>query len=192
MLKKLLLALTIALPLCGFAQAKFAIVDIEAILDFLPENQAAINQINEASKTYEAENVKLADEINKKVADFQALPANTPLAIRERRQQEIQDLDSRFQAFLLNAQQDIVNLKKELLLPIRQKVDDAIKTIGSEQGFDMIIPAGTAIYTGASFTDITEEVKIRLTPAPVEEETPTEEISTEEVPTDNNSEATAE
>lgn len=162
MLKNILLALAIALPAVGLAQAKFGIVDVDAIVDLLPETQTAKAQIDEASATYEAENNRLAAEINKKVEEYQALPASTPLAIRERRQQEIQDLDSRFQAFLLNAQQDLASLKKELIEPIRLKVNDIVKTIGSEQGYDMIIPAGTAIFTGASFVDVTEEVKTRL------------------------------
>lgn len=162
MLKKLLFALAIALQACGWAQAKFGIINVDSVIDLQPETLAAKAQIDEASKNYEDENNRLAAEINKKVEEYQALPTSTPLAIRERRQQEIQDLDSRFQAFLLNAQEDLANLKEELFEPIRLKVNEAIKAIGTEQGYDMIIPAGTAIFTGASFTDITEEVVNRL------------------------------
>lgn len=162
MLKKLLLALAISLPACAMGQAKFGIIDVDAVVEVLPETQDAKARIDEASKTYEEENNRLAAEINKKVEEYQALPATTPLAIRERRQQEIQDLDSRFQAFLLNAQEDLANLKEELLSPIRLKVNEVIKQVGTEQGYDMIIPAGSALFTGASFTDITDEVKTRL------------------------------
>ncbi len=162
MFKKILLALAVSLPVCAFGQAKFAIVNVDAIVEMLPETLDAKNKIDEASKTYEEENNRLAAEINKKVEEYQALPASTPLAIRERRQQEIQDLDSRFQAFLLNAQEDLANLKEELISPIRLKVNEVIKQVGADQGFDMIIPAGSALYTGASFTDITDEVKTRL------------------------------
>ena len=162
MLKKIFLALTMLLPSCAFAQAKFGIIDVDAIVDMLPETQEAKARIDEASKNYEEENKRLAADINKKVEEYQALPATTPTAIRERRQQEIQDLDSRFQAFLLNAQEDLANLKKELLAPIRMKVNEVIKAIGTDQGYDMIIPAGSALFTGSSFTDITDEVKTRL------------------------------
>lgn len=162
MFKKLLLALAISLPACAMGQAKFGIIDVDAVVEVLPETQDAKARIDEASKTYEEENNRLAAEINKKVEEYQALPATTPLAIRERRQQEIQDLDSRFQAFLLNAQEDLANLKEELLSPIRLKVNEVIKQVGTEQGYDMIIPAGSALFTGASFTDITDEVKTRL------------------------------
>ena len=54
MIKKLLLAIAVALPMCAAAQTpKFGIVEVEPIFQSLPETTAAQNQITEASKKYE-------------------------------------------------------------------------------------------------------------------------------------------
>ena len=55
MIKKILLALLVALPFCAWAQApKFGVVDMESILPNMPEYAEAQNTIAEASKTYES------------------------------------------------------------------------------------------------------------------------------------------
>ena len=82
MFKKILLALAVSLPVCAFGQAKFGIVNVDAIVEMLPETLDAKNKIDEASKTYEEENNRLAAEINKKVEEYQALPASNPWPAR--------------------------------------------------------------------------------------------------------------
>lgn len=155
MLKKVLLTLALAAPTLGFAQAKIAVVDVDAVIASLPETKAAEAQINELSAAYEAEYNQLTDEINKKVQEYQSLPVSTPAAIRERRQKEVQELDQRYQAFLQYAQEDIVNRRNELMAPVRQKVAEAVKILGKEQGYDIILPAGGALYLGPKVTDAT-------------------------------------
>lgn len=161
-MKKLLLALTLALPACLFAQTKVGVVNADEILNLLPETAAAKEQLHAISETYQAENTKLEEEINKKIQEYQALPAETPASIRERRQYEIQDLDQRFQAFLQNAQQDLETQRQLLMQPATDKLAEAIKAIGAEQGFSIILPAGTPFYIGLDIIDLTEPLKIRL------------------------------
>ena len=61
MIKKFLLAIMIALPLCGFAQ-KFGQVDTQAIVTAMPEVTAMQTQLEASSKTYETEFQKLQEE----------------------------------------------------------------------------------------------------------------------------------
>lgn len=165
MVKKLFLALALAAPALGFAQAKIAVVDTEAIVAAMPETQQAEEQIKTLSAAYEQEYNRLTDEINKKVQEYQSLPPSTPAAIRERRQKEVQELDQRYQAFLQYAQEDIVNQRDTLMAPIRQKVADAVAALGAGQGYDIILPAAGALYLGPNVTDATEQIKAALVPA---------------------------
>ncbi|MDE6145480.1 MAG: OmpH family outer membrane protein, partial [Muribaculaceae bacterium] len=77
MIKKILVALAIALPSMAFAQ-KFAVVDAEAIMQVMPETKAAEEKVQQASATFQSEFDKLREEIDKKYAEYQALPADTP------------------------------------------------------------------------------------------------------------------
>ena len=161
MIKKILVALAIALPSMAFAQ-KFAIVDTETIMTAMPETKAAEEKIQQSSKTYQDEFDKLNEEINKKYAEYQALPEDTPNSIKERRQQEIQELAEKVQRFQQQAQQDLERQHMQLLQPIQEKLLNAIKSVGAEGQYTMVFPNGMSLYTGTDVIDITDAVKAKL------------------------------
>ena len=161
MIKKILVALAIALPSMAFAQ-KFAVVDTETIMTAMPETKAAEEKIQQSSKTYQDEFDKLNEEINKKYAEYQALPEDTPNSIKERRQQEIQELAEKVQRFQQQAQQDLERQHMQLLQPIQEKLLNAIKSVGAEGQYTKVFPNGMSLYTGTDVIDITDAVKAKL------------------------------
>lgn len=76
--------------------------------------------------------------------------------------QEIQEMDQRLQSFLQQAQQDLQNQQAQLMAPIQDKLIAAIKAVGANEGFTMILPNGVAIYTGTDVVDVTDAVKKQL------------------------------
>lgn len=161
MIKKILVALAIAFPSMAFAQ-KFAVVDAEAVMTAMPEAKAADEKIQQSSKTYQEEFDKLNEEINKKYAEYQALPEDTPASIKERRQQEIQELAEKAQRFQQQAGQDLERQHMQLMQPIQEKVLNAIKSVGAEGQYSMVFPNGISLYTGSDIVDITDAVKAKL------------------------------
>lgn len=163
MIKKLILALLFALPVSVFAQ-KFGVVDEQAILSSLPDVKNVETQLAEASKTYENELQKLNEEFNKKMTEFQALQKDTatPESIKERRLQELQELEQKMQQFNNTAMQDLQRQQQQLMAPIQQKVIDAIKAVGQEGGFTFILPMGIPYYQGPGVEDATSAVKAKL------------------------------
>ena len=78
-MKKILLALLVAIPMFAFAQApKFGVVNTQTIAEAMPELKAAQEQVQASTQKYEEELKKLQEKIEKDFADFQALDANTP------------------------------------------------------------------------------------------------------------------
>ncbi len=164
MFKKILLAIAVALPMSAMAQ-KFGVVDIEAVFTAMPETTAMQTQLQETSKKYEDEFMKLQEEVNKLYADFQTIQedANTPASIKERRLQEVQDRYAKVQQFRETAQQDLAKLEQQLSTPIQQKLTDAIKAVGAEGGYTFIMPnEGLLLYTGSDVTDVTPLVRTKL------------------------------
>lgn len=163
MIKKVLIAIMIALPMCINAQ-KFGIVNTTTIFDAMPEKATAQTQLETVSKQYEDEFKKLTDDLNKKYTEFQALQndANTPESIKERRIQEIQELESRIQQFRATAQQDIQRQQQQLMAPIEEKIQTAIKAVGSENGYTFIFPDVLPLYVGTDVIDVTPLVKTKL------------------------------
>lgn len=162
-MKKFLLAILVAFPMLAFAQSpKFGTVDTNTIMTSLPDLKTVQDQISQASKRYEDEFKKLQDQMNKEYSDFQALPADTPEAIKQRRQGEINDLYQKLEQFQATAQQDLQRQQQQLMEPLVTKVQAAITAVGQEQGFTFIFEQGMALYSGSDVTDITPAVKTRL------------------------------
>lgn len=163
MIRKFIAAIVIALPMCVSAQ-KFGTVDSQAILPQMPEYAEAETKISEASKKYEAEFTKLREEQDKKMAEFQTVyeDATVPQSIKERRIQEMQELDQKVQQFAQTAQQDLQRQQAQLIQPIQEKLITAIRAVGQEQGFTLIFPIEATIYQGTDVIDVTPLVKSKL------------------------------
>lgn len=165
MIKKLLVAIAVALPMLAVAQSpKFGIVSAEEIFQVMPESKTAQEQIAAASKQYEDEYAKLNEEMQKKYSEYQTLlnDASTPQSIKDRRLQEMQDLDQKAQQFLATAQQDLQRQNAQLTQPIQEKLMKAIQEVAANGNFTMVFPAGVAIYTATDVIDITNQVKTHL------------------------------
>lgn len=163
MIKKIILvvAAAIALPFVMNAQ-KFGVVDANDVLTNLPDFATMRDQIAEASKHYEDEFKKLQEEMDKKYAEFQGLPEETPNSIKELRLNELQELDQKMQQFRNTASQDLQRQQETMMAPIEQKLMEAVRAVGQEGGFTFIFQDGQALYQGTDVVNVTAEVKAKL------------------------------
>lgn len=161
MIKKLLLAIMIALPMSVFAQ-KFAVINTQQLMESMPEIKTVNEQLEAANKKYQDEFTKLQEEFQKKFEEFQGLEASTPQTIKERRMQEMQELENKIQQFRELAAQDIQRQQQQLMAPIQEKVVQAIQAVGAEGNYTFVFENMMPLYTGTDVTDITDTVKGRL------------------------------
>lgn len=161
MIKKLLLAIMVALPMSVFAQ-KFAVINTQQLMESMPEIKTINEQVEASSKKYEDEFSKLQEEFQKKYEEFQGLDANTPQAIKDRRMQEMQELENKIQQFRQTAYQDLQRQQQQLYAPVQEKVVKAVQAVGAEGNYTFVFENASAIYIGADVTDITQAVKTRL------------------------------
>lgn len=165
MIKRLILAVLVALPFSAFAQ-KFGVVDLDNVFQAMPETATAQTQLTDASKKYEDEFAKLREEVDKLFAEYQNLQKDpsTPDAIKERRLSELQERDQKVQQFRNTASQDLARLQEQLMAPIQQKIGEAVKAVGQEGGYTFIFPneQGLLLYTGTDVIDVTATVKTKL------------------------------
>lgn len=165
MIKKFLLAICLAVPVALCAQTvKFGTVDVESIIPSMPEYTQANAQLQEAANKYQNEYKTLQDEINKKMAEYQQLidDPNTPKSIKDRRIQELQEMDERSKQFMETAQQDLQRQNQQLMAPIQEKMVNAIKQVGADNGFTMLFPVGMSLYDSPEVVDATPLVKAKL------------------------------
>ena len=161
MIKKLLLAIMIALPMSVFAQ-KWAVINTQQLMESMPELKTVNEQLEAANKKYQDEFTKLQEEFQKKFEEFQGLDENTPQTIKDRRMQEMQELENKIQQFRETAVQDIQRQQQQLMAPIQEKVVKAIQAVGAEGNYTFVFENVMPLYTGTDVTDITDTVKSRL------------------------------
>ncbi len=161
MIKKLLLAIMIALPMSVFGQ-KFGVINTQELMESMPEIKTVNEQIQAASKKYEDEFAKLQEEFSKKFDEFQKLEESTPQTIKDRRMQEMQELENKINQFRPTASQDLSRQQQQLMAPIQENVMKAIQSVGAEGGYTFIFENVMPLYTGTDVTDITSLVKTRL------------------------------
>lgn len=182
MLKKLLLAVMVAAPMCLFAEVKIGTVDTQEVFTLMPELKTAQASLEEVNKKYQTEYKALQEEFNKKLQEYQALAKDTPETIKQRREQELNELGQKIQTFEQVANQDIQEQQKKLMAPIYEKINTAIKAVGDENGYTYILEDSQVIYKNPTANDVTPLVKAKLnlkdapaTPATTPATTPAKE-----------------
>ena len=147
----------------AFAQApKFGVVNTQTIAEAMPELKAAQEQVQASTQKYEEELKKLQEKIEKDFADFQALDANTPESIKERRMQDIQQQEQKMQQFHSTAMQDLQRQQAALMAPIQEKIKSAIQAVGKENNLTFIFESNVPLYVGTDVTDVTSMVRTKL------------------------------
>ena len=163
MFKKLIIAILCCLPLTMVAQTlKFGTINTGEVLTAMPERAAAEQQLQDLTKRYEDEFVKLQEDFQKKYQEVQAMGDTVPETIKMRRYEELQAMDQRIQSFRQVVEQDLAKKQEELFIPIQQKLMDAINAVGCENGFTYIFDANAAYYKGVGNEDVTPLVKAKL------------------------------
>lgn len=149
---------------------KFGHIDSQKILAGLPESEQAQKKLEAEGKSIQEQLEIMEVEYNNKVNDYltnQKLSASDPKKwselVKADKEKEIQGLQVRMQEFQQTAQKKIAEKKNELLKPILDKVDKAIKEVAKENKFTYIFEVQSLLYHSNESIDITEMVKAKLT-----------------------------
>lgn len=165
MLKKFALLALCALPIGLFAQdAKFGHINSQEIISAMPEVANIEKEVDAIGKQYEGEIMKMQEEYNAKVKEFQEKQDSMPEGIKKVRVAEIQEIETRVNTFRQTAYQEIQKKQQDLFVPIREKVTKAINDVAVEGKFTYIIDLGSQaiIYKSPTSNDITAAVKKKL------------------------------
>lgn len=164
MKKFLLCAFCAFCGLTATAQAKFGHVKTQEIIQAMPEFTQARAEIETLTKQYEADLKMMQDEFQKKYEDYQKEGSTLPDNIRQRREQELQDIDNKIRQSYQDNQQALQKAQQEKMQAITTKVLDAIKQVGDANGYVYIMEMGAGIpYISTTLsTDVTAQVKTKL------------------------------
>ena len=164
-MKKLIICAICAI--CGIttanAQGKFGHVNTQEIIQAMPEYSKAKTEIDALQAQYEADLKSMQDELQKKGEAFDKEQATLPDNIKQRRQQELQDMYTKIQQSYQDNQQALAKASQEKMAAIQSKVLEAIKSVGQTGGYIYIMEDNSLPYISTTLsTDVTAQVKAKL------------------------------
>ena len=149
---------------------KFGHIDYQNLIKTLPETSLAQKELEAESKSVQEMLETMQVEGNNKVNDIvenDKLPKGNPKKwssiVRNQKEKEVQEMSQKIQQFQVTAQRDLQKKEMELLQPIQEKVNAAIKTVAKENKFTYIFHLSTLLYHSDDSIDITSMVKAKLT-----------------------------
>lgn len=163
-MKKIVLAVLIMVPALLMAQEslKIGYINSQDLITSMPEYETALKQLEDINLTYQQEGKKLNDELQKKYAEYLQAKDTLDVTIKEYKEAELQRLGQSIEEFQQNAQTNLQKKQQELIAPIIDKANKAVKQVGDENGFTYIIDsAGGQVlpYVGSNAVNVLPLVK---------------------------------
>jgi outer membrane protein len=145
----------------GAGQAKIGYINTEELMASMPESEKASQDLNEYQALLQKQNNDLLKELNEQDSLFVKDSANLSNAQKTFRRNQLIELYQKVQGFSQKAQEDLQQRQQQLLVPIRQKAMDAIKTVAKESGYAYVLDIN-AVIVAPPGDDIIGLVKKKL------------------------------
>ena len=161
---KLAVVLLFAIATVTVSAQKFGHIDLQAIVQVMPERAVAETEFN----TFQSDLEDILSEMDKdyraKLAAFEQLPADASEIKKTAKITEIQDIQQRMQNYQQTAQGQLQQKQGELLQPVFTKAEEAIAEVAKEKGLIYVFDVGQKIvlYKSNESLDLFPLVKAKL------------------------------
>jgi outer membrane protein len=146
-MKNALIALGLLLslmPEAASAQAtKLGHIDRQKLMLMLPQRKDAESKMQAFAKTLEDRLKAMGAEYQQKVGEAQAKAATMTQTEKDMAVREIGELEQRIEAAQTKAQEDLAKQEEELLRPMVDLTNNAIKDVAEANGFTYIFDTST-------------------------------------------------
>ena len=164
---KKVVKLTLAVVCVMFSTSLFAQkigrISSQEVVVNMAEYKEAQTQLEALAKDLQAQMETIQVEMNTKIQEYQKGAETMTDAVRQLKEKELNDLNTRLQEFNQVAQQELQKKEQQLMEPIIKKANEAITEVSKAGGYTVIFETGQMIYFDeAQVKDITPEVKAKL------------------------------
>lgn len=147
----------------AMAQGKLGHIDMKTLMLALPERAAAEAKMQEVAQGLDARIKAMGAEYDARRAELQGKVATMTETEKEMAAQELQDMEQRIGAANEKAQEDLAKLQDELLKPMVDRANGAVKAVAEEGNYTYIFDSsvGIVLYFDKG-DDILNKVKAKL------------------------------
>ena len=161
-MKKILIALMMLAPMAAFAQ-KFGHVDMNNIMQTLPELSKVQGELDALGKQYQNDLQAMQDEIQRKADEYDKTKSTMNATKQQETEAMLNDLYQKYQQALQDNQVAFNKAQQEKMAPVQEKIYKAIENVGKAGGYVYIMQTGTVPYISDTLSkDVTADVKAEL------------------------------
>ena len=162
-MKRIIIIAAMALmSVSAFAQ-KFAYVAFNALVMLVPEMDEARATLEENSKTNEEILMSMYEEYQTKVQQYEQKASTWTQSVREIKEKEIMDIQTRLEQTPQRLQQEIQQFQQQLQAPIVEKVNNVVNELAKTHGVAAVFEKASFLYVDeAQMLDLTPEARTAL------------------------------
>ena len=166
-MRKSLLLIVMALLSVSASAQKFALIDMEYIMEQIPAYQRATEQLDQSSKVWQAEIERVSDEAKQLYENYQRDAKNLTDAQHTQREEAIINKEKEVAELRRNyfgPEGEMAKKQNALLQPIEDEVYEAVKAIALKEGYAAVLDraSATSLIFASPDIDISNEVLIKL------------------------------
>ena len=167
MMMSLMLLILALLPSKTNAQ-KFALIDMEYILSNVPAYERANEQLNQASKKWQAEIEALNTEAGTMYKNYQNEVVFLSKEQKKKKQEDIlakEKQAAELKRKYFGPEGELFKKRTSLISPIQEEIYNAVKDISDQRGYSLVIDRSSStagIIYGSPKVDISNEVLQKL------------------------------
>ncbi|MBE0661822.1 MAG: OmpH family outer membrane protein [Bacteroidales bacterium] len=145
------------------SKAKFGHIDFAVLYAAMPGQDSIKTIFEQYTKDLQDTFASMTNEYQTKLQDYQANMATMSNLIRQNKEREIMDIQTRMEDFRTQAEQDLQQKELELTTPIIDKARQAVSDVAKENGYTYVFNSseGLLLYSDPS-DDILPLVKKKL------------------------------
>ena len=167
MKKSLLILFTLfAVSITANAQ-KFALIDMEYILENIPAYERANEQLEQASRQWQSEGEKISEEAKTLYKNYQSQIASLSETQRGKKEEEIvakEKSAAELRRKYFGPEGELAKMQEKLINPIQDEIYAAVKELSQLHGYDLVLDRASAagIIFANPRIDISDEVLRKL------------------------------
>lgn len=160
---KKIFILTIAILSISLASQaqKIGHVNYAELVQLMPQYKAAMDELDKYTSDYRTQLEALAKEISDKETKFINEKSKMTVAQIELAEGELNSLYNRYQEFTNTASNNINKKREDLIKPVFETVNNAIKNFSTKNGYDYILDV-EQVHFGKEANNITNQIKSEL------------------------------
>ncbi len=167
MRKSFVLLCLLAMAGARSAAQKFALVDMEYILKNIPAYERAGEQLNQASKKWQAEVDALTEEAQTLYKNYQSEAVFLSAEQKTKKEEEIVAKEkeaAELKKKYFGSEGELFKKRESLMAPIQDEIYNAVKDISDIRGYSLILDraSDSGIIFASPKVDISNEVLTKL------------------------------